>query len=167
MLRNVMVTVDGSELSEKALGYTQDLIAPDGTIRILSVVDVPDATIYGAYPLSVSPEYYQRSLESAKSSTNEYVKKLADELRVSGYKVETEVAVGEAADMIINKANEHNVEAIVISTHGRTGFNQWLFGSVTQKVLSRMPCPVFVVPGRKVANRPPNRQAQNTPRTDG
>ena len=94
MLRNVMVTVDGSELSEKALGYAQDLIAPDGTIRILSVVDVPDVAIYGAYPLSVSPEYYQHSLEHAKSSTNEYVQKLAEELRVSGYKVTAEVVVG-------------------------------------------------------------------------
>ena len=34
-----------------------------------------------------------------------------------------------------------------MSTHGRSGFSKWLFGSVTQKVLSAMPCPVIVIPG--------------------
>jgi len=147
MFKNVLVTVDGSELSEKALDYACGLVDNGGVITLLSVVDIPDISAYGMYPMPVGLDYYTQTMNYAKEGTAEYVNRLATDLREKGYSVREVVGVGDAAETIVDQAAAKHVDAIVISTHGRTGVNQWLFGSVTQKVLNRMPCPVFVVPG--------------------
>lgn len=150
MLDNVLLTVDGSELSEKAIDYAMQIANPAGKIYILNVVDLPDISAYSMYPLSISMDYYNDALTQAEAGSVEYVEKVADKLRRAGFGVETLVSTGIAAETIVDHAKTLKVDAIVMSTHGRSGLNQWLFGSVTQKVLSMMPCPVFVVPGRKL-----------------
>lgn len=148
MLEHILVTVDGSELSEKALEAARNLVPAGAKITLLTVVDLPDVSAYSMYPMSVSMDYYQDALSQAEKGAVDYVEKIATDLRTYGYVVDTVTATGVAADVIIERAAELKVEAIVMSTHGRSGFNQWLFGSVTQKVLSMTPCPVFVIPGR-------------------
>ena len=63
-------------------------------------------------------------------------------------KVNIEVCVGNVTSVIVERAHALHVDAIVMSTHGRSGLNRWMFGSVTQRVLALMPCPVLVVPGQ-------------------
>ena len=46
---------------------------------------------------------------------------------------------------IINFAKTHNVDLIVMSTHGRTGVKHFLLGSIAERVVRRSPCPVMVV----------------------
>jgi nucleotide-binding universal stress UspA family protein len=50
-----------------------------------------------------------------------------------------------AADAIIEFATHHDVDVIVIATHGRSGLSRWIFGSVTQKVIQAASIPVLVV----------------------
>jgi nucleotide-binding universal stress UspA family protein len=148
MLQRVLVTLDGSELSEKALGYAERLVAPGSRIILLTVVDMPDISAYSLYPMAVSMDYYTDALTQAEQGAIQYIESEAETLRGKGFEVDTIVATGIAAESIVERAKALEVDAIVMSTHGRSGFNQWLFGSVTQKVMSMMPCPVFVVPGR-------------------
>jgi nucleotide-binding universal stress UspA family protein len=162
MLKNVMVTIDGSELSEAALPYARSIVDSDGVITLLSVVDLPDITTYGLYPMPVGLDYYDKTMSYAEAGTKEYLTRVADQLRGEGLKVREVIAIGDAAEMIVSQAQENDVDAIVMSTHGRSGINQWLFGSVTQKVLSRIPCPVFVVPGRKKASKTDTQEAKAT-----
>lgn len=150
MLEHILITVDGSELSEKAIEYGRKLVGEGGQITLLTVVDLPDIATYSLYPVQVSMDYYNDAMAAAEKGAVDYVDSLAERLRKQGYKVETVVVTGIAADAIVERATSLKVEAIVMSTHGRSGINQWLFGSITQKVLSMMPCPVFVVPGRLV-----------------
>jgi nucleotide-binding universal stress UspA family protein len=49
---------------------------------------------------------------------------------------------------------------IVMSTHGRSGLNRWLFGSVTFKVLSGACCPVVVIPNRSKGREPVGADAE-------
>jgi nucleotide-binding universal stress UspA family protein len=49
---------------------------------------------------------------------------------------------------IVEKAAEENVDMIVMSTHGRTGVDHFILGSVAEKVVARAPCPVLVIPRR-------------------
>lgn len=153
MLNKILVTLDGSELSEKSLDYVKELAAPGSQVYLLTVVDLPDISAYSMYPLSVSMDYYTDALSQAETGAVDYIEKLAEDLRRRDFAVDTIVATGIAADTIVERAKALEVDAIVMSTHGRSGLNQWLFGSVTQKVLSMMPCPVFVVPGRAVTSR--------------
>lgn len=159
MFDNVLVPVDGSELSEKALDYARAIVSADGMITLLSVVDLPDVTAYGLYPMSVAVEYYDKTISYAETGTKDYVARIADELREQGCNVREVISVGDAAERIVTQAKDLKADAIVMSTHGRSGLNQWLFGSVTQKVLSRMPCPVFVVPGRDFSSGKPGEPA--------
>jgi nucleotide-binding universal stress UspA family protein len=55
------------------------------------------------------------------------------------------VLEGRAANAIVNFAESHNSDLIVISTHGLTGLKHMLQGSVTEKVVRMAPCPVLTV----------------------
>jgi nucleotide-binding universal stress UspA family protein len=80
------------------------------------------------------------------SRARAYLEQIAAPLRAEGFQVETLAQFGDAAKTIINIALIHNVDAISMATHGRSGFSRWLFGSVTGNVLSAAACPVFVTP---------------------
>jgi nucleotide-binding universal stress UspA family protein len=63
------------------------------------------------------------------------------------------VEFGASYKNIVDLAEKENVDMIVMSTHGRTGLDHMILGSVTEKVVARAPCPVLVVPrhGRRVS----------------
>jgi universal stress protein A len=61
------------------------------------------------------------------------------------------VEFGMPVDNIVEKAANEGVDLIVMSTHGRTGLEHMILGSVTEKVVARASCPVLVVPHRHPA----------------
>jgi nucleotide-binding universal stress UspA family protein len=63
---------------------------------------------------------------------------------------EVEVAMGHPADTIARVARERGADLIVMSTHGRTGLQHVLLGSVAEKVVRLAPCPVLTVKHRGV-----------------
>jgi universal stress protein A len=63
-----------------------------------------------------------------------------------------EIAVGRPADTIVRLARERNADLIVMATHGRTGLEHVVLGSVAEKVVRLAPCPVLTV---KYAGNPP------------
>lgn len=60
---------------------------------------------------------------------------------------QVEIAVGRPADTIVRLARERNVDLIVMATHGRTGLEHVVMGSVAEKVVRLAPCPVLTVKG--------------------
>ena len=65
---------------------------------------------------------------------------------------DVEVAVGHAADTIVRVAQERGADLIVMGTHGRTGLQHVLLGSVAEKVVRLAPCPVLTVRYKSVPN---------------
>lgn len=154
MFKHVLVPLDGSELAEQALDYAKRMVGPSGRISLLAVLDVPDVRVYTLFevPLVFQENTLPEFTEHLEKSGREYLNRIASDLQRAGYIIDTKLAHdGEPADVIIEEAIEKGVDVIVMSTHGRTGLSRWLFGSVTQKVLSVMPCPVLVVKGSTVA----------------
>lgn len=151
MLNHVLVPLDGSELSEQALTYAQDVIAPDGKITLVSVIEIPIDYNYSLVdiPLTVvtARNYNETEYNTAHQRVRDYLNAKAQALTKKGFTVECLVESGDPANVIADIASNQKANAIVITTHGRTGFSKWLFGSVTQKIISLMPCPVMVVPG--------------------
>jgi nucleotide-binding universal stress UspA family protein len=149
MLKHILVPLDGSELAEAAIPYAREIVAPDGKITLLSIMDVPDMQVYTLYevPMVVQEGNYNRFVESLESSGRDYLERMVQRTSRGTYSVVGDFQAGDPASAIVTRAQELKVDAIVMSTHGRTGISRWLFGSVTQKVLSAMPCPVFVVRG--------------------
>ena len=71
---------------------------------------------------------------------------------------DVDLAVGRPADAIIRIAQERQIDLIVMATHGRTGLEHVLLGSVAEKVVRLAPCPVLTVK----AGRPGTSPAQST-----
>lgn len=160
MLRHVIVPLDGSELSEQALKYAEEVTGPDSKMTLLSVIEVPVDYDYALVdiPLTVvsSRAYDKSEFDATHQRVNEYLNGHARKLIAKGYEVECIVESGDPATVIAEAANSRSCNAVVMTTHGRTGFSRWLFGSVTQKVIGMMCCPVLVVPGtQKVQSEEP------------
>ena len=153
MLKHILVALDGSELAEHALDYAARLLAPGAEITLLSIVDVPNWQIYTMYdvPMAVAVESGEDMMARLQREGLTYLGRIEKDLKTRGFTVHKVLEVGEPATEIVAKAVELGVDAIVMSTHGRSGISRWLFGSVTQRVLEAMPCPVFVVPNQKLA----------------
>jgi nucleotide-binding universal stress UspA family protein len=55
---------------------------------------------------------------------------------------------GPPAATILDRATELRADLVVLGTHGRTGFERFMLGSVTEKIVRKAPCPVLTVPSR-------------------
>lgn len=164
MLKHILVPLDESELAEKALEYAQQLVSPESRITLLSVVDVPGvpyALSPGMYamPIEQTIEDHERLRKRMIEQAEAYLQRMLDKLKATHSRVDITVRSGNPAEVIAETAEELGVNAIVMSTHGRSGLSRWVFGSVTQKVLSITTCPVFVVPNRK---KEPSHKEQKT-----
>lgn len=151
MLNHVLVPLDGSEVAERALDYARRVIPDKGQITLLTVIDMPEYPATMFYPAGVAS--YEATREDAQNQmipqAEDYLKKTADSLRAAGYEVFVRAVIGEPATTIVEQADEYDVDAIVMSTHGRSGLSRWLFGSVASKVLDATHRPIFIVPVKR------------------
>jgi nucleotide-binding universal stress UspA family protein len=148
MLKHVLVPLDGSQLAEDALEHAVDVVAPGGRITLVAAVETPEVPVYGYYPITTVPDY-QATIQELIPQVKTYLEGIAKRFEGQNLTIGIETHIGDPADVITEIARKLHVDAIVMSTHGRSGLNRWLFGSVTNKVLSAKPCPVFVVPSHE------------------
>lgn len=153
MLKHILVPLDGSELAYNALDYVKEILAPDGVVTLITILENPDLPVYDFYPMPSAPLVdYEKMFETAKARAKEYLSHVANQLREEqGINAEFQTEAGDPAATIVEYAKKHQVDAIAMCTHGRSGLSRWLFGSVTEKVLMASVCPVYVVPARKHA----------------
>lgn len=151
MLEHVIVPLDGSRLAQIALDHALKVLGSSGELILVTVLQQPDVPIYDFYPVTVAPQTknYELTFSETVGRAQDYLKRLADEIQTQyGYEVNTIVEAGDPATVLVEIAEKLHVDAIVMSTHGRSGLSRWLFGSVTQKVLAASVVPVFVIPAK-------------------
>lgn len=164
-IENILVPVDQSELAERALEYAAALVQPHGSLTLLTVVDknlivarqhqrVAEGLEEGfAMVVSTLLPVETAETDYAWENANNYLGRTAERLESLGLKVTKQIAEGNPADRIIENARKLNVDAVVMSTHGRTGFSRLVMGSVAQKVIAEVNCPVFLVPQRALERK--------------
>ena len=76
--------------------------------------------------------------------------KFADDMKLM--EIRQKVEFGAPHTSIVEMAEREGCDIIVMSTHGRTGLNHMLLGSVTEKVVARAPCPVLAIPSHGRSN---------------
>jgi nucleotide-binding universal stress UspA family protein len=143
-VRRVLVPVDFSDASTSAIRHAKEIALTYGAeIVLLHVVEEP-----------VYPEAY--GIETAGFPTDDVAERVEARLgeiarEKIGYEhVLVTAVVGPPARSILEYTTENEVDLIVQATHGRTGLDHVLLGSVTERVLRHSPVPVFVVkPKRK------------------
>ena len=147
MYKRILIPLDGSELSEHALDQFKELLtsSSDISVVLLQVVE-PFTTLYAAGPAAVTMT--EETQKQAEADAATYLSKVARRLRRKKLSVETAVVVGIPADVILDYANQHKVELIIMSSHGRSGISRWFFGSVAEKVIRHSILPVLIAPPR-------------------
>jgi nucleotide-binding universal stress UspA family protein len=142
----IMSPIDFSESSLEALDVAQDLATRYGS-ELLLVHVVP---VIPKLPENVSifsEGGYERELIQ---NSEQRLAELAGELQQKGVRARTAVGLADDAAMeIVRTAEQEKADLIVIATHGMTGWRRLAFGSVTDKVVRTVECPVLVL--RKAA----------------
>jgi nucleotide-binding universal stress UspA family protein len=147
MLKHILVPLDGSKFAEDALNYASDILAPDGKITLVCAVSIPEVPVYGSYPNVTIPDFATTDHELIPQA-KQYLEKVAQALNKTHIAIDFEVKLGDAGSVIAEIAEKQHVDAIVMSSHGRSGLGRLFFGSVTSKVIGARVCPVMVVPSK-------------------
>jgi nucleotide-binding universal stress UspA family protein len=160
MFGKVLVPLDGSEIAEAVLPYVEDIATRySAEVILLRVVATPQdkwtATVFqpplvtpGSSEDTVPdphPVYREQEMESLRSEVERTLSGARKQLRQAGLSARIVVLFGRPADRIVEYATKEKVDLIAISTHGRTGFGRWAFGSVAKRIMRATAIPVLLI----------------------
>jgi nucleotide-binding universal stress UspA family protein len=140
MYEHILLPTDGSEASLAAFDHALDLAERFGAaIDVLYVVDTD------ALPLDA---HSQTVFEAADQAARRTVADIVDRAEQRGFeRVTGEVREGSPTEVILDRADDPEVDLVVMGTHARTGVERYLLGSVTERVVRTAPVPVLTVRG--------------------
>jgi len=155
MYKKILAPLDGSKLSECSLAHVKALATgckvPE--VTLLTVVGEPPPLPSYEYssPQMVAEvaEQREKEAEEIKKRAEDYLARVADDLKKEGIAVKTDVIhlsfEGRIADTILDYVQNNKVDLIIMSTHGRSGVSRWAFGSVADKIVSHAQVPVLTI----------------------
>ncbi len=141
---SVIVPLDGSDLAETALPKVAEMA---GMLKLKVILfrayELPAGAYYG------SEDYlpnYEELLAHLREETHDYLKAKVAELKAQSWaSVSSVAAEGSGAEEIIKIARETANSLVAMCTHGRSGVERWVLGSVTEKVVRHSGEPVLVL----------------------
>ena len=139
MADRVLVPVDGSQQAEQSIDYAVELY-PDATIVLVHVLNPVDGTAHPDSLITYTEEAMEAQRERAESIFED-----AEETAGADRTIETEILAGNPSREIVEYAEEHEIDAIVMGSRGRDGAARILLGSVAETVVRRSAVPVTVV----------------------
>jgi len=159
IMNNILAPLDGSKLSEVILPYVEALATGTTTkvnpeVTLLQVIAPAYYIPSGRAVTQVS--YSKTEIEQLKAKAKNYLERAGNRLKSKAITVKCEVAIGDAAEKIIEVTYKINANLIAMSTHGYSGFNRLFLGSTADRVLHHGNTPLLLV-------RPP--EAQEGPAT--
>ena len=144
--KHILLPLDGSELAELALKDAFGLAELSrAKVTLLQVIQ-PDE--YGVSSDMGHSMLLNQQLKYQKMLAHEYLNDICSRIKCRQLSVHTAVEIGLIAETIIDYARQHSVDLIVMATHGRSGVQRWVYGSVADKVLRGADLPVLLVRAR-------------------
>ena len=144
-LRRVLAATDFSRPSLDAAATARDLAAATGSslelFHVVPELEVPLPMNPGGLGTLATPVV--DLIPAAREALDRIAAGPGPEVAIS-----TEVWQGPAAPSILNRASETDADLIVVATHGHSGLDRLLLGSIAEKVARLSTCPVLVVPAR-------------------
>ena len=153
-MKRILVPLDGSPLAESALGVAARIAhASDGTILLVQVIGSPGTITPYMYSsdMAQSPQLTHDLIEMEQENAETYLGEIARLNMLAGIQIEPTIVSGSAGMSILDTAKEEDVDLIVMSSHGETGFKRFVLGSVAQYVSRHSPVPVLVLQGDESA----------------
>lgn len=141
--KRICCPIDFSDASRAAMEVAADLARRFGAeLVLLHAYPIPGYTFPDGSVVA-SPKMMQELAEQAERHLGEW--RSDAERLAGGPRVGMEKAVGEPAAEILSYARESGVDLLVLGTHGRTGLEHALMGSVAERVVRKAHCPVLTV----------------------
>lgn len=140
-LKTILVPSDFSECSDAALRYGLELARKfDASLHMLHVIQDPATQPWAAEGFALP------LLDVVDQWQNDAVDRLKAAVPPDDRgRVTVECRMASPYQEILRYAAEHDVDLIVMGTHGRGGVTHMLLGSIAEKVVRRAPCPVLTV----------------------
>jgi nucleotide-binding universal stress UspA family protein len=139
IVSRILVPVDFSSASKSAIAHAKEIAMTFGAeIDLLHVVQETD------YPSAYGLDVADQLRENATANAEDALGKLAHQTIGIEHAV-VEATTGYPPTAILEHAEAREADMIVIATHGRTGLDHFILGSVAERVLRQSPVPVFVV----------------------
>lgn len=141
MYSTILVPTDGSETATRAVDHAIALAKQyDATVHALSVVDVSDLGL--RTPTDVELDKLRRPLREHAQHAVDAVVRVGEHADVT---VVPAIEVGVTHQVITQYATDHDVDLVVMGTHGRSGLPRAVLGSVTERVVRVSTVPVLTV----------------------
>ena len=154
-IKRILVPTDFSAPSDAALDFAKTIAATFGaSLHLLHVFEDPYVT--GAFTDAYAPLPPSTRAALLDDASKRLAHRLPDDERTR-YAATTEIVTGASATAIVEYAQDHEIDLIVMGTHGRTGMAHLLIGSVAERVVRTSPCPVLTVHQDRTIVKQPHR----------
>ena len=141
-LARILLPADFSEFSSEATNYACAFAEQfDAELHLLHVLEIHHSTTPDLAMGLALPSRIKESREAVEKA----LENVLDSKWAEGRKVVKATAEGPPFLEIIRYAKQHDVDLIVMGTHGRSALVHVLMGSVAEKVVRKAPCPVLTV----------------------
>lgn len=153
MFKHLLIPLDGSHLAETALPLAQELAQRFGST--ITLLRVPDNPLVPFGDNEAAARYWHELRQTAYDEALAYLEKqqalLAEALPSATINIEI-VNKMPPAEAILYYADMIKADTIIMNTHGRGGFQRWVYGSVASKVLSHSTVPVLLVRAKEATD---------------
>ena len=138
MLKNILLAVDGSDCSSKALAYAADMAETyRATLRLVHVL--PHTSDLLGY------DDFEKLYARRKNAGQSVLDAATEMLGESPFEIQAELLEGSEAESILNFAKNNQADIIIMGTRGMGALKGLLLGSISRKVIHYANCPVMVV----------------------
>jgi nucleotide-binding universal stress UspA family protein len=142
MFEHILVPLDGSARAERALVPAAGLVrATHGELTLVRVINIQDDVSMSLVPAMYAPVL----LDDARAAAASYLGDVSERAELAGISIKTYIPVGSAASTVLDLADDTDTDAIVLTSHGRTGLTRWMLGSVAHHIVRHAKVPVLVL----------------------
>jgi nucleotide-binding universal stress UspA family protein len=136
--KKILCATDFSDFSNHTINYGVALAKEFGSrLIVCHVIDLSSVAIYGEFQLDPVGQQ-NRIIEEARDQ----LEALAGDQTLDW---EPMITVGKPADEIVRAVEEKNIDLVISATRGRTGLKRLILGSVTERMMLTLPCPLLVL----------------------
>jgi len=137
-LKTILCTTDFSDYSNQTVSYGVAIAKEfDARLLVCHIIDLQFAAIYGTVHF-LPPDLQNQSIETAQE-------RITDLMATQTVPWEAVVSTGPPADEISRVVADREIDLAISATHGRTGLKRFILGSVTERLMRSLKCPLLVV----------------------
>lgn len=144
LFRNILVPYDGSKYSLHAFKIALDMAQRyDSKITVLTCLAKPEYRGIWYYDSRYTKAILKKEEKAAKENISRLVESVKKKTDIQiNFKIVPTISI---TNQIISFAKSYKIDLVVIGSHGRTGFNKMLLGSVAHGVSQQIHCPVMII----------------------